>query len=428
MSRLDIEVGLKTKKLKDGLSSAKSSISGFGRTLQTAFGFSLANIFSRIADLGKEAITSAFKISARFEMLNLQFESLIGNTKMAKKLMADLREFSVKTPFTPEDVFKAGKILLTQFPAKEVGGEVKMLGEIAAVTGKDLNELALIYAKVAERGKVNARVLNQFANAGIPVSRFLAKVKGDTAIRDLSEQGKISFNDLRDAMTMMADEWQGLDKASQTMTGRWSTFVGVVKNGLASIGDAFSDQALDGLNQLIRLLEKVPTLAKGLKDVGEEARLAWDFTGGLAVALTKGFGSMRFDFKEGKFRGGPEALTEWAEGIGNRLQNKLLYDSYSDVAGRRGKLGELTGSGEFESPIDRALAMKSAGAKAFAGDAAAGLFRGFSRNITELPQMQLEEAKRTNEILSRMENKGSVTDLYFKTAPGYNAIKEGAGR
>jgi len=421
-NNLSIGINANTSGLKRGVKDVQSTIGGLGKTLQTAFGFTLGGIFSNILGVIKEAATSSVKIAARFEMINLQFEALIGNTAKAKKLMAELREFSVRTPFTPEDVFKAGKILLTQFPVGQVTGEIKMLGEIAAVTGKDLNELALIYAKVAERGKVNARVLNQFANAGIPIGRFLAQVKGSDAIRELSEQGQLSFNDMRDAMRLMADEWQGLDRASQSVTGRYSTLQGVVKEFLATLGEALKPQTLDALNGIIRAFGRLIEMSSGMKEFGNRVRAGFD----AAISALRIFIPLKMAaFAIVKGKNPIDEFKAWFAGIDEKLKNYERFGSYSISGGKEPP--PRMGGKDFVSPTDKPPTMAEVDAKmkSFGGDAAAGLFR-YGAAMQSVPEMQLQEAKKQTELLGEMNQKlGNTPYNFSETNTG---MRDGAGR
>ena len=61
-----------------------------------------------ILQFGKSAITAA----ADFEALEIAFTTFLGSSKEAEKVLKDLEDLSVSTPFTPEQVQNAGKALL----------------------------------------------------------------------------------------------------------------------------------------------------------------------------------------------------------------------------------------------------------------------------------------------------------------------------
>lgn len=245
----------------NGVKKAKSSIQGLGRTLQTALGFGLANIASRITDLFKNMVTFAIKTTARFETLGVQFETLIGNAVLANKVMRDLRQFSVETPFTPEEVFRASKALLAfGFAASEQIKIIKQLGDVSAISGKNLEEIAFIYGKVFSRGKAQMRELNQLIWAGVPIMEELAKQTGKTQneMFEMSRKGEITFSMIEKAFKNMTSEGgrfaDGAAKRAMTLEGRWSTLIGVVAELGDTIGKMFKDDMLSSLNVAIDLV------------------------------------------------------------------------------------------------------------------------------------------------------------------------------
>jgi tape measure domain-containing protein len=261
---IKISIGAENKGLKKKVAESKSAVKGFGSVVSTALGFSIANIASRITGLFKDMIAGAVRMSAKFEDLRIIFNTMIGDIVRSQGTMQQLKDFSIKTPFTPEEVFRASKALIAfGFAAKEQIGLIKMLGDVSAATGKPLEEIAFIYGKIFSRGKAQARELNQLIMAGVPIVGELAKVmkKPQTEIANLSKQGKISFGDVEAAFKSMTQEggvFFGLtEKRSQALSGRWSTLKGSVMDLGRSIGDGLAPALLGLMNIMIRVTDKL---------------------------------------------------------------------------------------------------------------------------------------------------------------------------
>lgn len=270
-AKLEITAELNSKGIKKGVSESKRSVKSLGTTMQTALGFSIAQIGSKIVGLFKNIIVGAVRMSAKFEDLRIIFRTMISDIGLANKTMADLKEFSIKTPFTPEEVFKASKALIAfGFSAKEQIGLVRMLGDVSAATGKPLEELAFIYGKVFSRGKAQARELNQLIMAGVPIVKELAKVlkKPREEIANLSKQGKISFSAVKKAFKNMTSEggifFNLTETRSKSLSGRWSTLKGATMDLGRALGDTFGPSLQTAMNVVIGLFGVMTTAADKL--------------------------------------------------------------------------------------------------------------------------------------------------------------------
>jgi len=273
-ANLKMKAELDSKGVEKGAKRAKKSVKGLGRTMQTALGFGLANVVSKLANGFKEAIVFAIKMSAKFEDLRIIFRTMLGDSVKAMSTMSQLKTFSIKTPFTPEEVFKSSKALLAfGFAAKEQIGLIKMLGDVSAATGKPLEEIAFIYGKIFSRGKAQARELNQLIMAGVPIVSELAKVmkKPREEIANLSKQGKISFKDVEKAFKNMTDSggkfFNLTETRSKSLSGRWSTLKGSAMDLGRAIGDAFAPGLLKVMGFLIKLTDKLTDFTDGMRDM-----------------------------------------------------------------------------------------------------------------------------------------------------------------
>ena len=122
--------------------------------------------------LAFKGLNASVTEAANFEKLSLAFETLVGDATRAQGLMKELEDFSIKTPFTPDEILNASKMLVSfGLETDKVSGTMAMLGDVSAGTGKDLNELARIFGKVFTKGRAQGEELNQMAGQESPSSK-----------------------------------------------------------------------------------------------------------------------------------------------------------------------------------------------------------------------------------------------------------------
>ena len=221
---------------------------------------------------GKKAIDAA----VQYEQLGVSFEVFLGSAKEATKVLKQLDKFSLRTPFTPTQVQDAGKALLAfGIPVEKLESSLQMIGDTAAATGKDFNELALIYGKARTAGVVMAEDINQFTEAGIPIIDELAKVMGVTAseVKKLGSTGAITFPKLEQAFSNMTGEggrFSGLmDKLADTTGGKISTLQGHFQALARTVGNAL----LPAVNSVVGALAN---LISGATDSRTESQRLFD--------------------------------------------------------------------------------------------------------------------------------------------------------
>ncbi len=198
--------------------------------------------------VGRELLqfgNSAIQAAADFEALEISFTTFLGSADEAKKVLADLEEFSVSTPFTPEQVQTAGKALLAfGVEAENLETSLQRIGDLSAGTGKDFNELAVIFGKAKVQGTLFAEDINQLTEAGIPVIQEFAKQFGVTEgeVKKLGSEGKITFANLEQAfgdLTGEGGKFFNLTKnLSESTAGRISTLQGEFGKLKREIGEA----------------------------------------------------------------------------------------------------------------------------------------------------------------------------------------------
>jgi tape measure domain-containing protein len=252
-----------TKETETGFRSLKTTIAG------AAAAFGGLSVASAGVDFAKGAI----KAVADYEAVQISLETFLGSASAAKSLFAELEQFSIKTPFTPEQVNDAAKSLLAfGEPVEGLQTTLGRIGDVASATGKDFNELAVIYGKARVQGTLFAEDINQLTEAGVPVIQLFADQLGVSAgeVKKLGSEGKISFANLEQAFTTLTSEggrFFGLtDKLSQSTSGRLSTLEGnwaelqrTVGEGLLPVFETLTDLAfavIEGLGAIPSVIEE----------------------------------------------------------------------------------------------------------------------------------------------------------------------------
>jgi tape measure domain-containing protein len=291
MAKLSVKIEAMTKGLAGQLNNAKVAFKRFGGSIKNialgvgAFG---AGIIGAVVSIGK--------MGGKLQQTQIAMETFLGSSEKAKQLIGDLRQFADVTPFDTNSVIEAGRVLAgAGVEAEGVTDVVKMLGDISAGTGKDLGEMAQLYAKSMNKGKVQTKELLQLVNAGVPIIDKLAKSmnRPKEAIFKMAETGRIKFKDLQQVFKDMTSDggiYAGLmEKQSRTLLGRWSTLQGKLQNMGADIGakllpsmESITATFIDWTEQAKKGRGVIGFIAKDLKaiaDILETTREGENFLG-----------------------------------------------------------------------------------------------------------------------------------------------------
>lgn len=243
--RLGARVGAATAGIKsvyrglDSLVQKASSLSviRFGGLISMATaGLGIGGIASQVLKLGANA-----------EKSRQTFQTMLGSVEKGDAIMAQMTSFSNSTPYSTDQVQKAAKTLLAfGVDAGNVATTMRKVGDVAAGSGKDFNELAAIYGKVFAKGKADSESLNQMVEAGIPIVKLLGQQynKSGDEIYDMASKGMISAKAISAAFDTMSGKggvYAGMmEKQSQTLEGMWGALVGTLEDAASNIGEAIA--------------------------------------------------------------------------------------------------------------------------------------------------------------------------------------------
>lgn len=276
-----------TKKVRTQTGQLDDQVKRLQKTAIKAFGaFAIGQGIRNIARLGIE-----------MEQTRVAFSTFLGDADKANATIKELNEFSNVTPFTNDQVIKAGKSLLAfGTPVEKLKTQLKAIGDISAGTGKDFNELTTIYGKAQIAGTLYAEDINQLVEAGIPIIGEFAKQLGvnESQVKKLASQGKIGFGELQTAFQNLTSDggtfFNLMEKQSKTVGGQISTLQGQAQTFGIALGEALLPviqsviTKVQMLTQWVSLNKNqiaswVPTIAKVIGVIGAVivAIKAWMF-------------------------------------------------------------------------------------------------------------------------------------------------------
>ena len=250
----NIIFGANTSGLDKALISTEKRLLLTSRKLERMGGKLTSSVTVPLLAIGAAVVKSAIDM----ESLNTSFISLTGGAEQAGAMVKKLSDFSASTPFQIEGIATAARQLIaTGTGLNEVSNTLGFLGDIAAASGSQIEEIAAIFSKVKAKGKVELESLNQLAERGIPIFTMLSEATGLTA--DKLGAGAVSVEQFEEVLRSMSAEGglahDAMYNLSQTTGGKLSTAFDNLKLAAAALGA----EMLPVLNNLV---DKVTAFAK----------------------------------------------------------------------------------------------------------------------------------------------------------------------
>lgn len=247
--------------------SIAARLSRLGGALSTVgmVGGAIGGAASALGDMAKAVIDPA----AAAERLSLSFEVMLGSESAALDFMKQLQDYAAKTPFEMQGISDAAKTLLamTSLSGEQTVGVIEQLGNIAAATGGNLNDLARIYAKAFNMGVTN-EVAESFAIAGFDIRNILADIQGISfeEVKQQISRAEIGFSGLAGALAVYTGEGGKLhgmtEKLSGTFEGLASTLGDNVTLSLQKVGEQLLPHTKQVVEKLIAALDAAqPSIA-----------------------------------------------------------------------------------------------------------------------------------------------------------------------
>jgi len=247
-----------------GLNKMASKLArGFGKVGRFAGKVALGGV----AALGL-GVGYLIKQFSKIENARAAFTPLLGGADKAQKLVDKLNETAASTPFQFETLAGSAQQLLPVMNGdiENTIKTIRMLGDTAGGNAKKLESITRGFTKASLKGKVDMESLNMIAEAGVPIFTELAKSMGKEPGKKFFKAisaGKVKVADLTKAFEGMTGEggifFKGMEIASQTTSGIFSTLKDNFELTAASLGEVLAPTIKDIMNKMIEV-------AKGARD------------------------------------------------------------------------------------------------------------------------------------------------------------------
>ena len=183
-----------------GQSIGQKISSGLGKTLKTG---ALAGGAAAGAALGMSLKKGFDRLSA-IEQSEAKLSGLGHSTESVAKIMDNALGSVKGTAYGLGDAASvaAGMVAAGIKPGKELEGVLKTMGDTAAIAGRDLTDMGLIFQSVAAKGKLQGDDMMQLMSSGIPVLQLLGDELGKTSeeVSEMVSNGEIDFATFEKAM------------------------------------------------------------------------------------------------------------------------------------------------------------------------------------------------------------------------------------
>lgn len=261
-------------KVASGFKSLSTKMASVGRVMLAPFAKLMAIAAPLIGvGAGFTLIKEASKQAGDLEMLESAFETLLGSADAAAKRMEELVKFSTVTPYEPDEVIRASKLLQTLGGnVMATGDGLKLVGDAATVAGEPLEEVAL------HMGRIFGAITSG-TSAGESINRMqeLGLMSGDVkrkfeALAAAQKKGTTASLSEAQAITLLLSVFQkasgAMERQSGKFLGRLSTLRGNWKLLLAEFGEGLNKGfgvVIDDLNR------RLPQLMEMFQSMGQKA-------------------------------------------------------------------------------------------------------------------------------------------------------------
>lgn len=196
-----------------------------------AGGYVAARVLGAVKQQFMGLYSQGMQSNAQMEVMSVSFEKMIGSTRRATQVMAQLRDFSARTPLLFPQIMKASTGLLAtkKVAEKDLLPTLRKMADAAAGSTEGFAAFPRIVRAINQmmsKGRIQAEEMMQLAEAGIPAWKSLADEMGVSIAkaRKMGETGKLGATQITKLIDGLGKSYEGLaDKQSKTFQGLTST-------------------------------------------------------------------------------------------------------------------------------------------------------------------------------------------------------------
>ena len=222
-----------------------------------------------VAELAK----SSLDVNNSFQKIKDDFGIMLGDVEAGIGLFNELQEFNFWTPFDIEQTSQAAKVLVSaKVPLKDLTEYLTRFGDIAQGDAQKFQSYINAFSKASAKGKADMEVLNVYTDQGVQILDALGQQLGKTSaeIVKMASEGKISFQDLDNALNALASEgglyYGTLEKAAMRLDAVQAGLQESVKSLKASFGQMLAPAVAKVLSVFTGWIDRINNspVAKGI--------------------------------------------------------------------------------------------------------------------------------------------------------------------
>jgi hypothetical protein len=255
-------------------------VSGMGAMGARADMFMHAGVLQNITNMTRNFLIPY----AEVENATIEMKAYTGTLEEAKKIIAEMQDYAVKSPYQLGGVLQATSMMMKYGASAENAMEMtKMLGDVAAGNTDRLKLLALAVGQAQGFGRLQGQELRQLVNAGfnplMTAARELAGPGADeTAIKkqmdrlqDAMRRRQLSSDIIKAALEVETSEGgrfagMALEQA-KTLTGWANQFIETLDLIKIQITEIFADDLKEGMKMVVRYTEAIKGWIQTNKEV-----------------------------------------------------------------------------------------------------------------------------------------------------------------
>lgn len=224
----------------------------------------LQNVFSMYGV--QQFLQNLIMIGGEFEKQKIALGSIFKNTAKGNETFEQIKQWSVKSPFTFSNLTAYTKQLASfGFQYRDVFETTKKLADISAGVGVDMGRIILAYGQVYTAHYLRGQELRQFTEAGIPMVDELSKVLTERMGRQvdagevfkLISDKQVEFNDVKKVIDKLTGEggtfYKMQEKQSESLAGRWTNLKDAVEIMYSDIESANNGWLKGSISLLTKL-------------------------------------------------------------------------------------------------------------------------------------------------------------------------------
>ncbi len=229
----------------------------------------------------------AINTASDFEQARVAFEGFLKDGDKAGKLLKDLSDFAVKTPFQLPQVVEGGKQLLAYgIEADKVVDTFRVLGDISQGQVGKLDRLVLAYGQVKAATRLTGAELRQFTEAGVPLLEALANELNKNGgamvnVGTAAKKTKVDVGELNDKLSISK---QRLAEATANAKTKKSTLMSL-QNTVQNYEQKLS-KANTTMGETSQKMVRMKVTAKDVQEMISDKAISFDQVNAALHGLT----------------------------------------------------------------------------------------------------------------------------------------------